>query len=125
MSTRSFGYYLKLISVLALDVVSALTARQAYNTDSLFFTILAMASLALAGYFFIKLLDEHVTVIINSIWIALGSINVTLAGFLVFGEKVTKIQIFGMVITIAGLIFLDLFAPNEPKGTDDKTHLAT
>lgn len=111
MSRKSF--YLCFAVVLVLDVVSALSARQAYNTESTFYLLVAMLSLAAAGYFFIKLLDAKVTIIINAIWIALGSINVTIASYLVFGETLTWTQVAGMVITILGLIFLEMFAPNE------------
>ncbi len=105
----------KLVVVLAMDVVSALSARVAYNSESLFLTVIAMLSLSIAGYFFIRLLNENITIVVNAIWIALGSINVTFASYIVFGEKLTSSQILGLVITITGLIILNTAKPMDGK----------
>lgn len=106
-------YRLHFAAVLILDIVSALTARHAFNTDSNLFLIFSMLSLALAGYFFIRLMEDEVGIIVNATWIALGTMNVTIASFLVFGEKISWLQGLGMALIVTGLILTDYFSPKE------------
>lgn len=105
--------YLKFIPLLILDVVSALAARYSYNNGDFLFLVIAMASLAVAGYLFMKLLSENVTIVINAIWVALGAINVTLASYLVFGETISLLQGAGIALIVFGLVVIDYF--NQPK----------
>lgn len=107
MSKLSF--YRKFIVIVILDVISALAARYAFNHDSLIFMIISITSIPLAAYFFMSILPERITIVVNAIWIALGSINVTLASYLVFGEKITLKQAMGMLIIILGLITIEAF----------------
>lgn len=107
------SFYKKFVLIVVLDVVSALTARQAYNAESVVFLILSIASITLAGWLFIKLLNERVTIVVNAVWIALGAINVTLASYLVFGETLTWLQAVGMATIVAGLITIELTNSSE------------
>lgn len=112
------SFYGQLIIVLILDVVSALTARYSYNIDSDFYLIISMVSLAMAGYFFMQLLNHKVTIIVNAIWIALGTINVTIASYLVFNEALSWMQVIGMSVIVIGLILIEAFAPDEEPQTE-------
>lgn len=106
-------YHLHFAAVLCLDILSALTARYAFNSESTLFLIISMLTLATAGYFFIKLMEDEVGIIVNATWIALGTINVTLASYLVFGEKITWLQGLGMAFIVIGLILTDYYSPKE------------
>lgn len=105
------NYRIHFFFVLIFDAVSALTARQAFNTGKFSFTILAVVSLIFAGYFFMRLMEDEVGIIVNAIWIALGAINVTLASYFLFNEKLTWSQVAGMVVIIIGLILTQVYAP--------------
>lgn len=110
--------------VLALDIASALSARQAFNQDSAFFMALSVITLTLAGYFFIQLMKGRVGMIVNITWVALGTMNVTLASYLVFGETVTAVQGLGMVLIVAGIILTEFFGNSDSKKTEPQKRLA-
>ena len=67
-----------------------------------------MGSLAVAGYFFMKLLEEEVGILVTITWIALGTINVTVAGWIVFGEKLSWFQAVAIATIVTGLILIEV-----------------
>lgn len=107
------NYRLHFIVVLAMDVSNSLSARQAFNTGSLFFLILSMICLAVAGYFFIRLMEDQVGIIVNATWIALGTTSVTVASYFVYGEVITWLQAMGMLLIVAGIIMTEYYSPKE------------
>lgn len=114
------SFYPKLIVVLILDIVNAWAAGNSHGafvagetTAGYWWLLLSAASIGFAGYMFIKLLNEKITVIVNAFWIALGALNVALVGFLVFGETLDWLQILGMVAIVAGLIIVEATTPDE------------
>lgn len=113
-------YRIHFLFVLFFDACSALLGRQAYNSHQLSFAFLTVISLMFAGYFFMKLMEDEVGIIVNALWIALGAINVTVASYFVFGEKLTVFQFLGMFIIIVGLILTQVYAPHFPV-TNEKT----
>lgn len=106
------SYRLHFILVLFFDLSSATTARYAYNSGELVFVFLSMLSLAGAGYFFIKLMEDEVGILVNALWIALGAINVTVASYFLFDEKISLLQGLGMAFVVTGLILTQVYAPS-------------
>jgi len=106
-------YRLHFAIVLLLDIVSALSARYAFESGSTLFLILSMVSLSMAGYFFIKLMQEEVGIVVNITWVALGTINVTVASWLAFGEKISWMQGLAMAVIVTGLTLMEYCAPDE------------
>ena len=117
------NYKIHFAIVLILDVVSALSARHAFNSDSLLFLVISIVSLSVAGYFFIRLMQDEVGIIVNATWVALGAMNVTLASFFVFGETLSWIQILGMTLIVTGLILVEYFAPPETSAPEPSPEL--
>jgi len=118
-------YRIHLPIVLMLDVVSALSARFAFESGHWFFLMVSIVSLSLAGYFFICLMQDEVGIIVNATWVALGAMNVTLASYLVYGESITWLQGLAMVLIVLGLIFVEYFSPKNSADTlfvDDLKH---
>lgn len=105
------NYRLHFIIVLTMDVSNSLSARQAFNTGSLFFLILSMICLAVAGYFFIRLMEDQVGIIVNATWIALGATSVTVASYFVYGEMISWLQAFGMLLIVTGIIMTEYYSP--------------
>ncbi len=103
--------------VLIMDVVSALTARSAFESGSTILLIFSMLSLSIAGYFFIQLMKDGVGIILNVTWVALGTINVTVAGYLAFGETISFFQGIGMAVIVSGLILTEIYAPPDADET--------
>ncbi len=106
-------YYLTFILVLALDVTNSLTARYAFNNGSRLFLILSILSIMIAGYFFIRLMDKKVGIVVNATWIALGTASVTVATFLVYNERLIVFQGLGMGEIVFGVVIRDLSVPPE------------
>lgn len=101
------------IGALIVDVVSAMTGRLAFDYQSSFFLAISMLSLAAIGYFFIRLMKEYVSIILNVTLLALGAINVTVFSFLFFNERITWFQGLGMAVIVIGLILIQVYAPKE------------
>lgn len=109
------SYRLHFAAVLILDVLNSLTARYAFETKSNFFLVISIISLILAGYFFIRLLQDRVGIIVNATWIALGTTSVTLASYLIYNEKITWLQALGMAFVVIGIIVTEYYSPAEEK----------
>jgi multidrug transporter EmrE-like cation transporter len=106
-----YGY--RLILVLLFDFSSAMNARFAFESGSTLFLFFSMASLVAAGYFFIRLMENNVGIIVNAVWIALGAITVTVGGYLLFGEKISWMQGVGMAVIVVGLILMEVYSTPE------------
>ena len=92
---------------------SALTGRYAYNEESVLFTIISIASLVLAGVFFMRILRIRVTILANTLWMGLGALCVTLASYLIFGERISPLQGLGMACIIAGAVLIQSYSPDS------------
>ncbi len=116
------GYRFNLIMVLMLDLLRALAARYAYNTENMVFVAISALSMMGAGFFFIRLMKEEVGIIANALWIALGVVDITLASYFLFGEKLSLLQGAGMTTIVIGLIMTQAYAPahRAKKATDNK-----
>ncbi len=97
--------------IVVLDLVTALMARYAYNEGETWAVIVSMLALTLAGYFFIKTLETHVTALLNAIWIGLGTTLVTISSFFIFGEIISTSQGLALITIVIGLALVGY----EPK----------
>jgi len=102
----NFRFYL--LTLILLDVTTAIFARYSFITNSNIFIFFSILSLTTAGYIFMKTLNFKQTAIVNAIWIALGSILVSITSYILFDEALTIIQIAGMAIIIIGLIIMEI-----------------
>ncbi|PIQ79127.1 hypothetical protein COV81_03100 [Candidatus Peregrinibacteria bacterium CG11_big_fil_rev_8_21_14_0_20_41_10] len=103
-----YSFYLYLIIIICLDVITALSARQAFESGNLWFLLLAIISLTIAGSVFIKTLSYRSTAIVNVLWIGLATLFVIFASYLAFHEIPTTTQAIGMAIILAGIITMEL-----------------
>lgn len=103
---KSWPFSFKLIWILSFDVLSAVFGRFYEQTLELPYAILSILSLILAGYGFIMTLQNRVTILMNALWIALGTLNVTLASYLLFGETLNWTQGIGIILIVLGVILL-------------------
>lgn len=118
-------YRFQFFVVLILDVVSALTARYAFESGRFLMLLISIFSLALAGYFFIKLMQQRVGIVVNITWIALGTINVTVASWIVFAERINWMQGLAMAVIVTGLMIMEYFAPDEAVEFSDSAELVS
>ena len=110
------NFYLNLLIIIILDLVSVLSIRNAYENENLIFLIIGIICLGLAGYFFIKILNHGITVVLNALWIAMSSILVAIAGYLLFDEEISLTQGIGMAIVVIGVIASN-YTPKEIKNS--------
>lgn len=107
------GYRFTFFIVLLADVVSALSARLAYDQNSALYLWISVFSLMLAAYFVIRLMEYRSGILVNISWLALGTINVTLASYFAFGERISLSQGLAMLLIVFGLALMEFFSHSE------------
>lgn len=101
--------YLLLFAAIASEVIGAIATR--YSNG---FTILIPTGIAIIGvigaYYLLSLvLKRGVSIgVAYAIWAALGVASVAIISAIFLGDKLTWIQMVGVVLVIAGVILLEL-----------------
>jgi len=103
-------FYFNLAVLILMDLIMAMSARMAHNTGNNWYLVISIGAICFAGYLFIKLLNNKITAVLNLIWIGCGTVLITLAGYFIFGEKLTYTQGAGMLLIFGGLIMMEVFA---------------
>jgi len=93
----------KIILLVILDLSAAIFARYSFNEESLLALFASVICIVFAGLGFMELLKENVTVIINAIWIGLGTLFITIASYFLFGESISVVQTIAMCVIVLGL----------------------
>lgn len=104
----NWTYFLYVLLIGVLDTLAMVLAKFWILNKNIFYLIGAGLSLGIAAIFFAFTLKYQNLVIMNWLWIGLSAASGTLAGFLIFKESVTSLQIMGMVIILIGVILLNL-----------------
>lgn len=102
------SFYLNLLILVALDVVTALTARWAHESGEIWPVAISILAICFAAPIFMKLLKEEVTAIVSVLWIGGGVLAVAITSFLIFDEVLSGQQIIGMVLMAVGLVLTQL-----------------
>lgn len=100
--------------LLVLDLIMALLARFAFDEGSTLALIGSMITIIIAAHFFMKLLKNQVTAILNALWIGLGTVLVTIASYLIFDESITTQQLLAMIIVVIGVALVGYESPPKP-----------
>ena len=101
-------YYLLLIALLAFDLLGLSLAKIWSLKNSLVYLILAAISYAIATIFLGFSLKYQGAAITNIIWVALSAIGMAAVGVFFFHESITPMQYLGILIIIAGLVFIQI-----------------
>ncbi|MEK7145949.1 MAG: SMR family transporter [Patescibacteria group bacterium] len=101
-------FYLNLSLIIFLDVVTALTARLAYEIDEWWPVVISVLAICFAAPIFMKLLKEEVTAVVSILWIGGGVLAVAITSFFVFDETLSTQQILGMLLMAVGLVLTQL-----------------
>ncbi len=97
-----------MVATLLLDWVGVTFAKKYVVTDEwvwLAGAILCFSGLAIA---MVQLFKIENLAVANAIWAGLAVTGMTIISWLYFGEKLSPLQIFGMVFVVGGIILLEL-----------------
>ncbi|WP_060874708.1 DMT family transporter [Myroides odoratus] len=101
--------YIFLIAAILAEVIGALATRQSNGFTKLIPSILAVLGVVGAYYLLSLSLKQGMSIgIAYGIWAALGITILALIGVVVFKETLTLLQLFGLVLIIAGVLALEL-----------------
>ncbi len=100
-------FWIFLIITLILDVVGMSFAKQYTSTEKLYWLALAITCFIGLVFAFVQMLRIESLAFTNAIWAGLASISTVLIGWLIFDEKLSPLQLGGIVLIIGGVILLE------------------
>lgn len=101
-------FYLLISTIAFFDLLAIWAGKMALVSGKSYYVALCSLGFAIAGYFFAISLHYEDVAIVNVLWIALSIILVAIMGHYTFGEHLTRLDILGMVIVMAGIVLLNL-----------------
>jgi len=100
-----FWCWLLLLTV--VDVTAVMCARMGVDHSG-GYTVFSVLCFALCGYLLIPLMAYHSTAVISLFWVSFSTGVVTVLCYLLFDEKMSKKQMLGLLITVVGILIIDL-----------------
>lgn len=104
----NWTYFLYVLLIGLLDALAMILGKLWFLHKNVFYLVGAFLSLGMGAVFFAFTLKYQNLVIMNWLWIGLSAISGTLAGFLIFKESITSLQIVGIFIVVIGIVLLNL-----------------
>ena len=92
-----------------MDLASMFFAKKYVLTYNFLWLIATIVGFMIMGFLMIAMMKFKGAAIVNILWsggIAIGSV---LLGYYYFHEKLTFLQLVGIFIVIAGMVFIELF----------------
>jgi small multidrug resistance pump len=102
--------YAMLVLAIVFEVLGTSAMQAAQHFTRLLPTLLMVVCYAVAFYFLSYTLKIIPVGIAYAIWSGLGIVLISLAGYLVFGQKLDFAAILGLGLIIAGVVVLNLFS---------------
>lgn len=100
--------------VLGVAIVAETIATSALKSSEGFTkvwpSVIVLVGYAVAFYFLSLTLRTIPVGIAYAIWSGVGIILITLAGWLIFGQKLDAPALIGMVLIIAGVVIMNVFS---------------
>ena len=101
-------FYLLIGAIALFDLLAIYAGKMSLVTGKAYYVVLCVLGFGIAGYFFTLSLKFEDVAIVNVLWIALSIILVAIMGHYVFSEQLSRLNILGMVVVLAGIIILNL-----------------
>lgn len=101
-------FYLLIGLIAFFDLLAIFAGKMALITGKSIYIALCSLGFAVAGYFFALSLHYDDVAIVNVLWIALSIILVAIMGHFVFSEQLSRLDILGMAVIMAGIVILNL-----------------
>ena len=102
--------YAMLVFAIVFEVLGTSAMQAAQHFTRLLPTLMMVVCYAVAFYFLSYTLKVIPVGIAYAIWSGLGIVLISLAGYLVFGQKLDFAAILGLGLIIAGVVVLNLFS---------------
>lgn len=101
-------FWIFLIITLLLDVIGMSFAKQFVNTDKWWWLILAVLCFGGLIIAFTEMLRLESLAFTNAIWAGFTALATVLVGWIIFGEKLSTLQLGGIILIVGGVILLEL-----------------
>lgn len=102
--------YAMLVLAIVFEVLGTSAMQAAQHFTRLLPTLVMVVCYAVAFYFLSYTLKVIPVGIAYAIWSGLGIVLISLAGYLVFGQKLDFAAVLGLGLIIAGVVVLNLFS---------------
>lgn len=99
-------FYLYILLLVGIDICAITTSKQWQVSGKIYWLIISMILFALMPIIFARATRYTASGVANAVWVAASSILITIAGYFIFKEHLTWMQIAGLLIIIAGLVVL-------------------
>lgn len=101
------NFYILVAIISLLDLAAIIAAKFWIVSKNSLYLILTVLLFGVAGFFFAKSLQYEGIAITNIIWVALSSILVTVAGYFIFRETITPLQLTAMAVILVGVVLIN------------------
>lgn len=95
---------------IAAEVVATSSLKVSAGFTKLWPSLLVVLGYVVAFYFLSLTLKTIPIGIAYAIWAGLGIVLISVAGWLIFGQKLDFASIFGMGLIVAGVVVINLFS---------------
>lgn len=102
--------YAVLVGAIVFEVLGTSAMQAAQHFSKLVPTLIMVVCYAIAFYLLSYTLRVIPVGIAYAIWSGLGIVLISLAGYLVFGQKLDLAAILGLGLIIAGVVVLNVFS---------------
>ncbi|MEK1928760.1 MAG: SMR family transporter [Pararhizobium sp.] len=102
--------YAMLVLAIVFEVLGTSAMQAAQHFTRLLPTLVMVVCYAVAFYFLSYTLKAIPVGVAYAIWSGLGIVLISLAGYLVFGQRLDFAAVLGLGLIIAGVVVLNLFS---------------
>lgn len=104
--------WLFLLGAIVFEVFGTLNLRLSDGMTRLWPSVGVVVGYAAAIYLLSLALRTVPVGVAYGIWSALGTVLVALIGFLLLGDRLTPVQVGGIVLVVAGVVALEVGGPH-------------
>ena len=105
--------WMLLFVAIVCETIATSALKSSEGFTRLWPSLLVVAGYA-AAFYFLSLTLRHIPVgVAYAIWSAVGIVLVTLAGWLLFGQKLDAPALLGMGLIVSGVIVINVFSDSS------------
>ena len=102
--------WLFLAVAIIAEVVATSSLRASAGFTKFWPSLIVVSGYAIAFYFLSLTLKTIPVGIAYAVWAGLGIVLISLAGWLILGQKLDAASVAGMVLIVAGVVVINLFS---------------
>jgi spermidine export protein MdtJ len=109
MAVKSGFYIMLILLIVIFESIGQYHIKKSKISNSLLFLLIGIFSYSIVCLLLKKCYDFNGMGITNFVWSVLSIVSVLMVGVLAFDEKITKIDIIGIILSISGLYLIFVF----------------